>query len=85
LRLSIIQINVPVKLQSDEQDAVIRPGDYLIGDLNGVVCLPKDLAEKVIPLMGPQVEADKKTGLELDRGMTFVEASKKHRGGLRKA
>ena len=85
LRLNVVQINVPVKLQSDEQDAVIKPGDYLIGDLNGVVCLPKELAEKAIPLLGSQVEADEKIALELDRGMAFTEASKKHRGGLWKA
>jgi regulator of RNase E activity RraA len=64
---------------------VIKPGDYLIGDLNGVVCLPKELAEKAINLMGSQVLADEKIAVDLDKGMSFVEASKKHRGGLRKA
>lgn len=85
MRLKGMKVNVPVRLQSDEQDAVIKPGDYLLGDLNGVVCLPKELAEKAIPLMALQVEADEKVAFELDRGMRFVEASKKHRGGIRKA
>ena len=75
---------MPVKLQSDEQDIVIKPGDYFVGDLNGVVCLPKELAQKAIPLMRPQIEADEMVALELDRGMSFVDASKKHRRGVRK-
>lgn len=78
------QVNTPVKLQTDEQDATIYAGDYLIGDLNGVVCLPKDLAEKAIALMSPQVEADQKIAADVQKGMTFTEASKKHRSGLLK-
>lgn len=56
----------------------------MIGDLNGVVCLPKDLAEKAIALMGPQVEADLKIAADLQKGVKFSEASKKHRSGLPK-
>jgi regulator of RNase E activity RraA len=74
-----------VKLQTDEQDATINAGDYLIGDLNGVVCLPKELAEKAIALMAPQVEADLKIAADIQKGMKFTEASKKHRDGLPKA
>lgn len=72
-------VNVPVKLQTDEQDITINPGDYLIGDLNGVVVLPRDLAEKAIPLMAQQVAADSKMAVEIEKGMTFAEASKKFR------
>jgi regulator of RNase E activity RraA len=73
-----------VTLQTELQDATIRAGDYLIGDLNGVVCLPKELAEKAIALMGPQAEADLKIAADLQKGMGFSEASKKHRVGLGK-
>ncbi|KAG4414848.1 hypothetical protein IFR04_011986 [Cadophora malorum] len=59
-------INVPVQLQSPDQDATINPGDYLIGDLDGVV------------------EADIKVAEDLDRGVSFGEASKKHRAGVKK-
>jgi len=77
-------INVPVQLQSPDQDATINPGDYLIGDLNGVVCLPKEFAEKALELMPSQVEADIKVAEDLDRGVSFGEASKKHRAGVKK-
>jgi regulator of RNase E activity RraA len=72
-------VNVPVKLQTDEQDITINPGDYLVGDLNGVVVLPKDLAEKALPLMAKQVAADSKMAVEIQKGMTFAEASKRFR------
>ncbi|KUJ07651.1 RraA-like protein [Mollisia scopiformis] len=80
----VSSINTTVKLQSTEQDASIKPGDYLIGDLNGVVCLPREFAEKAIALMAPQVEADLKIAEDIRKGMTFVEASKKHRSGIPK-
>jgi regulator of RNase E activity RraA len=66
-------------LQSTEQEAVINPGDYLVGDLNGVVCLPRHLAEKALALMGPQVEADRLVALDIQQGKSFLEASKEHR------
>ena len=77
--LKVTAVNVPVKLQTDEQDLTINPGDYLIGDLNGVVVLPKHLAEEAIPLMAEQVAADAKMAVAIREGMTFAEASKKFR------
>ncbi|VBB72041.1 Putative protein of unknown function [Podospora comata] len=77
--LKVAAVNVPVKLQTDEQDMTIRPGDYLIGDVNGTVVLPKELAEQAIPLMKKQVEADEKMAVEIAKGMSFSEASKMFR------
>lgn len=77
--LKVAAVNVPVKLQTHEQDMEIRPGDYLIADLNGVVVLPFELAEQALPLMQKQVEADDKMAFEIRKGMSFTEASKKFR------
>lgn len=57
----------------------IRPGDYLIADLNGVVVLPVELVEQALPLMQKQVEADDRMAVEIKKGMSFVEASKRFR------
>jgi regulator of RNase E activity RraA len=57
----------------------VSPGDYVIGDVNGVVVLPRALAEKVLPLMEKQVAADSKMAVEIAKGRTFTEASKKFR------
>lgn len=77
--LKVAAVNVPVKLQTDEQDMTINPGDYLIGDLNGVVVLPRELAERALPLMAKQVEADSNMAVAIQKGMTFTEASKRFR------
>lgn len=78
--LKVVGVNVPVRLATDEQDMEVRPGDYLVGDLNGVVVLPKELAKEVIPLIQKQVDADDKMMAEIKKGMSFEEASKKFRG-----
>ncbi len=70
---------MPVKLQTDEQDMEIRPGDYIIADTNGVVVLPAHLAEAAIPLMAAQVKADTAMAEAIHGGMTFTEAAKKFR------
>ncbi|KAL7621260.1 hypothetical protein AAE478_008577 [Parahypoxylon ruwenzoriense] len=77
--LKVAAVNVAVKLQTDEQDMEIRPGDYLIADLNGVVVLPSELAEQALPLMQKQVEADDKMAAGIKKGMSFTEASQKFR------
>ena len=77
--LKVAAVNVPVKLQTDEQDMTVRPGDYIVADLNGVVVLPRELAEAALPLMAKQVAADSAMAVEISKGMSFTEASKKFR------
>jgi regulator of RNase E activity RraA len=77
--LKVVAVNEPVKACNDGRDIVINPGDYLIGDVNGVVVLPKELAEQALPLMGKQVAADTKMAIAIQNGMTFAEASKTFR------
>lgn len=78
--LKVIAVDVPVKLQTDEQDMTINPGDFLIGDANGVVVLPKDMAKTVLPYIQGQVEADMKMMEAIKKGMSFQEASDAFRG-----
>jgi regulator of RNase E activity RraA len=75
----VVAVNESVKVGNDGQDITINPGDYLIGDVNGVVVLPKGLAEQALPLMAKQVAADSQMAVEIQRGMTFTEASKRFR------
>lgn len=77
--LNVVAVNEPVKACNDGRDIVINPGDYLVGDVNGVVVLPKELAEQALPLMAKQVEADSKMAVAIQNGMSFSEASKKFR------
>jgi regulator of RNase E activity RraA len=68
-----------VKLHTVEADLFVTPGDYLIADLNGVVLVPKSLAQDVLPLMAKQVAADAKVAEAIQGKMTFTEASRKFR------
>ena len=82
--IKIKQVNSPVCLQSEDQDLIISPGDYLIGDLNGVVCLPKELAETALNLVPSQVEADERIAEDIKAGVSFAQSSKKHRASVGK-
>ncbi|KAK8016167.1 hypothetical protein PG993_014356 [Apiospora rasikravindrae] len=86
--LKVAGVNVPVRLQQQEEGdergdegmlLTVRPGDYLIGDANGVVVLPAEVAEQALPLMKKQVEADENIAKAIQGGMGFSEASKKFR------
>ncbi|KAL6719745.1 hypothetical protein ACLMJK_001666 [Lecanora helva] len=79
------EINGPVQFLFGDKEMTISPGDYLIGDLNGVVCLPKALADKAVALMGSQVEADERIARDLARGRSFQEASREHRARVKRA
>lgn len=84
--LKVVGVAVPVCLSEPppaphgDDDVEVHPGDYLVADANGVVRLPADLAERALPLMRKQVEADEKIAAAIaNEGMSFSEASKKFR------
>jgi uncharacterized protein YacL len=56
-------------------------GDIIFCDpLEGVVVIPRFLLEDCLQLMPKLVEADDLVKADVDRGMTVLEAFKKHRG-----
>ena len=73
-----------MNLQSKDQEAIIDPGDYLIADLNGVVCLPWCHAESAIELLASQVAADERIADDLSKGRSFADAAKEHRALVKK-
>ncbi|OJJ53591.1 hypothetical protein ASPSYDRAFT_36522 [Aspergillus sydowii CBS 593.65] len=74
------EVNVPVKLHSQNQAAWIEPGDYIIGDLNGVVRLPQELAEQVLDAIPAIAEADAKCAEGIKAGRSVQEVFKEFRG-----
>ncbi|KAK1142330.1 hypothetical protein N8T08_007881 [Aspergillus melleus] len=75
------ETNVPVRLSShDQPNAWIRPGDYLVGDLNGVVCLPQEMAEEVLDLIPGIAEADEKCAEGIRAGRSVEEVFREFRG-----
>lgn len=63
----------------------MAPGDYLMGDGNGVVHIPRDLAAKVVKLVPSQVEADERVREDLGRGRGFAEAAAEWRAKVVRA
>ncbi|KAL2213482.1 RraA-like protein [Sarocladium strictum] len=77
--VKVTAVNIPVELQDTETKVVISPGDYLMGDLNGVVVLPREMAEQAIPLMEKQIAVDAQMAVALKGNMSFTEASQNFR------
>ncbi|KAK4556053.1 hypothetical protein LTR86_006749 [Recurvomyces mirabilis] len=82
--MRVAAINEPVRLNSEDQDATINPGDILVGDINGVVVIPRSMAEKVLELIPSQVEADEKVAADIRKGRPVQEAQKEHRANVKK-
>ena len=74
-----IQVNVSVAFHDSRVEATISPGDWIVGDLNGVICVPKSIASQVVKLLPQLGEAESKVEADIDQGLSFAVASKKHR------
>ncbi|KAG0142090.1 hypothetical protein CROQUDRAFT_67610 [Cronartium quercuum f. sp. fusiforme G11] len=59
---------------------IINPHDIIIGDEDGVVVIPKALAEEVIKICSRNVEIDKKCLIDLKNGRSIKETFAEHRG-----
>ncbi|OTA89681.1 hypothetical protein M434DRAFT_398397 [Hypoxylon sp. CO27-5] len=53
-----LEINIPLQI---EEHLWVKPGDYLIGDADGVVTLPPSLMESVIEICEERADSDRKT------------------------
>jgi regulator of RNase E activity RraA len=69
-----------VSLQSSIQEATVQPGDFIIADQDGVVCLPAELAEKVLDVIPAIASADEKCAKAIKEGMSVQEAFATYRG-----
>ena len=58
------EINVPVAIDG----MVIRPGDLILGDADGVLCVPIDQAETVLAAARAKLAAEKKTLQDIAAG-----------------
>lgn len=71
---------VPCRFNSAYQEAWIKPGDYLIADIDGVVLVPGNLVEKVLEVVPAIVAADAECAAAIKGGTSVQEAFKKFRG-----
>ncbi len=76
LRLKIEEINVPVVIDG----VAVSPGDILVADGTGVVCLPSARAEELLEIAEKLDRDDKAAVEDLRAGLTFTEAMAKYKG-----
>jgi regulator of RNase E activity RraA len=74
-RTAAIAYNCPV----ESGDALIRPGDILFGDQDGIVVVPKDVEKDVITKAFEKMEKENTVREELQKGMLLGEAWKKYK------
>jgi regulator of RNase E activity RraA len=68
-RLDGISHGQPIRIG----ECVIRPGDYVFGDIDGIVVVPAELAEKALPKALEKVRGENKVRDELAKGRSVRE------------
>lgn len=58
----------------------VEPGDWVLGDEDGVVCVPREMTEKVVELAQVGREVDAKCLADIKSGLGVAETFKRHRG-----
>jgi regulator of RNase E activity RraA len=59
---------------------MINPGDFIIADLDGVVCIPASLLGRVLELVPSIVQKDRRCAEAIKEGISVEEAFRRYRG-----
>jgi regulator of RNase E activity RraA len=75
------ELNVPVTYTSSDggETVVIQPGDYIVGDADGVVAVPTDKMEECVELCQRRYKIDEETRACLENGEEMGPTIKKLR------
>jgi 3-hexulose-6-phosphate synthase / 6-phospho-3-hexuloisomerase len=73
-RVKMLSMNTVIKIDGVR----VRPGDIIVGDGTGIVCIPIEVAEEVLSKAKKMDEQDKQATEEIRRGLTFTEALRKY-------
>lgn len=74
------EINVPIAIDG----MVIHPGDLIVGDADGLLCIPFDDAEQVLAATHQKMEAERKMLADIAAGQldtAWIDATLKRIGG----
>lgn len=75
-RLKVETINQPICLDG----VIVEPGDLIVADGSGVVCLPKDNAVELVSRAEEIQRDDKAAVSEIRKGLSFSDAMRKFTG-----
>ncbi|KAK0455047.1 ribonuclease E inhibitor RraA/Dimethylmenaquinone methyltransferase [Armillaria borealis] len=81
-RPSAIDVPVVIQAEDDFPSVTVHSGDWMIGDKDGVVCVPRDLESKVVELAAKGREVDVKCMMDIQAGKGVQASFKAHRGKL---
>ena len=74
-RWKVTACQVPVFVRgAGASHITVQPGDFILGDDDGVIVIPADIAEKVLLEAERLTEVEKNIREELKKGMTLAEA-----------
>ncbi|KAN0132116.1 Ribonuclease E inhibitor RraA/Dimethylmenaquinone methyltransferase [Lactarius tabidus] len=80
------EVQVPVTVNVDAQQhgglpaVTVNPGDILLADVDGVVCVPKQLEQEVLRLAAQGREVDARCLKDIQAGVGVAESFRRHRG-----
>ncbi len=73
-RLDVVSIGQPIQID----DVAAKNGDYILGDVDGVVIIPQELAEQAIRLAAKKVSGENTVREELRAGVPAAKVFKKY-------
>ena len=79
------QVQVPVTVNTEEgglPSVTVRPGDILVGDEDGVVCVPREMEGDVVERAEKGRKEDEACLEDILRGVGVQESFRRHRGKL---
>jgi regulator of RNase E activity RraA len=68
-RLDAVSFNQPIYIEHCR----VRPGDWVFGDIDGIVVVPAELAERAFPLAVEKVSGENRVRTELAKGRSARE------------
>ena len=82
------EVQVPVTVNVDAQQhggmpaVTVNPGDILLADEDGIVCVPKPLEQEVLRIAARDREVDARLLRDIQSGVSVAESARRHRGKL---
>lgn len=73
-RLDVVAIREPIEIDG----VATKPGDYLLGDCDGVVVIPQEVAASVVAAAKAKVSGENTVREELAAGVPVAEVFRKH-------
>ncbi|KAL0956326.1 hypothetical protein HGRIS_002478 [Hohenbuehelia grisea] len=79
------EINVSLSIAAENAgdafpSVTVNPGDWIVADEDGVVCVPVDLRDRVLELAAKGREVDERCATDIKAGLGVQASFKKHRG-----